>query len=154
MYGRRGPIVHSELDTGSRKLISNPEAMVQDFKRLKVWNKAHQLTLHVYSISQSLPKDELFGLTSQMRRSAASIPSNIAEGCGKNGGAEFGRFLQIAAGSANELEYQLILARDLHYIPDKDYQLLTADLFEVRRMLSGLYRKLRATPPANGKLAQ
>jgi four helix bundle protein len=118
---------------------------VQDFKRLKVWTKAHQLTLSIYTISQSFPKEELFGLTSQMRRSAASIPTNIAEGCGKNGGPEFGRFIQIASGSANELEYQLILARDLCYLSETDFQHLTDNLCEIRRMLTGLNRRLRST---------
>jgi len=123
---------------------------VQDFKKLDVWNKAHQLTLRIYSISQGFPNEELFGLTSQIRRSAASIPTNIAEGCGRSGGGEFGRFLQIAGGSVNELEYQLILARDPHYISEEDYQFITDGLIEIRRMLSGLYRKLRSTPPATG----
>jgi four helix bundle protein len=126
---------------------------VQDFKRLKVWSKAHQLTLCIYSISQTFPKDELFGLTSQIRRSAASIPTNIAEGCRRGGGNELGRYLHIALGSASELEYQLILARDLHYVSEKDHQLLLNDLTEIKRMLTGLFKKVRAVPVLNGKPA-
>jgi len=116
---------------------------VQNFKELNVWNKAHLLTLEIYTISKTFPKEELYGLTSQIRRSSASIPTNIAEGCGRGGSVEFGRFLQIAIGSANELEYQLILSRDLNYFSDKDYQALSDQLLEVKRMLLGLYRKVR-----------
>jgi hypothetical protein len=78
---------------------------VKGFRDLKVWEKAHQLTLQVYKATASFPKEEMFGLTSQIRRAAASIPANIAEGCGRSGDAELGRFLQIAMGSASELEY-------------------------------------------------
>lgn len=116
---------------------------MQNFKELNVWNKAHLLTLEIYTISKTFPKEELYGLTSQIRRSSASIPTNIAEGCGRGGSVEFGRFLQIAIGSANELEYQLILSRDLNYFSDKDYQALSDQLLEVKRMLLGLYRKVR-----------
>jgi len=116
---------------------------VQNFKELNVWNKAHLLTLEIYTISKTFPKEELYGLTSQIRRSSASIPTNIAEGCGRGGSVDFGRFLQIAIGSANELEYQLILSRDLNYFSDKDYQALSDQLLEVKRMLLGLYRKVR-----------
>jgi four helix bundle protein len=84
---------------------------VQSFKNLKVWEKAHVLTLDVYKSSKSFPRDEIYGLTSQMRRSAASIGANIAEGSCRKGDCEFGRFLQIAMGSASELEYHLISAR-------------------------------------------
>jgi four helix bundle protein len=86
---------------------------MQNFKELKVWQKAHRLTLDVYKVTTRFPKDEMFGLTSQMRRSSASIPTNIAEGCGRDSRAELARFLSIAMGSASELEYQLILAKDL-----------------------------------------
>ena len=86
---------------------------MQSFRKLKVWEKAHAVTLDIYHASRSFPKDELYGLTSQMRRASASIGANIAEGpCGK-GDCEFGRFLQIAMGSSSELEYHLLLARDL-----------------------------------------
>jgi four helix bundle protein len=85
---------------------------MRDFRELKVWHKAHQLTLAVYSATKTFPRDELYGLTSQIRRAAVSIGANIAEGAGKNSPAEFGRFLQIALGSASELEYHLLLSGD------------------------------------------
>jgi four helix bundle protein len=83
---------------------------MQDFKKLKVWEKGHQLTLAVYKLTARFPKEELYGLTSQMRRAAASVVSNIAEGCGRGGRADFGSFLQMATGSASELECQLLLS--------------------------------------------
>ncbi|MGA2984386.1 MAG: four helix bundle protein [Terriglobia bacterium] len=95
---------------------------MQDFKKLKVWEKGHQLTLTVYKLTARFPKEELYGLTSQMRRAAASIVCNIAEGCGRTGGADFARFLQMATGSASELEYQLLLARDLNFLKAMEYQ--------------------------------
>jgi four helix bundle protein len=87
---------------------------MKDFRQLKVWEKAHQLALEVYNATKGFPKEELYGLTSQIRRSSMSIPTNIAEGCGRNTDADFARFLQMAMGSASETEYQLILARDFH----------------------------------------
>lgn len=83
---------------------------MKNFKELLIWQRSHQLVLEIYIITKSFPKDELFGLTSQMRRSSASIPTNIAEGCGRNSDAEMNRFLIIAQGSAAELEYQIILS--------------------------------------------
>ncbi len=86
-----------------------------DFRNLEVWRKAHGLTLAVYQATTSFPKEELYGLTSQIRRAAASIPANLCEGCGRNGNAEFARYCSIALGSANELEYHLLLAHDLNF---------------------------------------
>lgn len=117
---------------------------MKDFHKLKVWEKAHNLTLKVYRISQDFPKEEMYGLTSQMRRSSASIPTNIAEGCGRNSKAETIQFFNVAIGSASELEYQLLLAHDLHYIEDKLYLELSVELVEVRRMLYALVQKLKA----------
>jgi four helix bundle protein len=90
---------------------------MKDFRNLKVWERAHELTLELYRMTGRFPREELFGLTSQIRRCCASIGANIAEGCGKRGNAEFQRFLQIASGSASELDYHLLLAHDLksHY---------------------------------------
>jgi four helix bundle protein len=85
---------------------------MKDFRDLKVWEKGHHMTLTSYRLTAGFPKHELFGLTSQIRRCSSSIPANIAEGCGRMGNTEFHRFLQIARGSANELEYHLVLARD------------------------------------------
>ncbi len=121
---------------------------MQDFRKLKVWQRSHQLTLAVYKTTAGFPRSELFGLTSQMRRSCSSIPTNIAEGCGRQGDHEFARFLQIALGSASELEHQLILARDLGYLQAHDYEVLSAELVEVGRMLNVLIQRVR---PPDGK---
>ena len=117
---------------------------MKDFHELKVWQKAHQLTLAVYQITAPFPREELYGLTSQLRRSAASIPANLAEGCGRNGDAEFARFCSIALGSASELEYHLLLARDLKLIQPRDYEELAARVTELKRMLTALFQKLNA----------
>jgi four helix bundle protein len=119
------------------------EDVMQDFKKLKVWEKGHQITLAIYKLTARFPKEELYGLTSQMRRAAASIVSNIAEGCGRAGRADFGRFLQMATGSASELEYQLLLAHDLNYLKAEEYQNLEKGVVEVKRMLSALMQRLR-----------
>jgi four helix bundle protein len=117
---------------------------VKDYRELTVWERAHQLTLAVYKTTAMFPKDELYGLTSQIRRACASIPANIAEGCGRSGDAEFARFLQIAMGSASELDYHLLLARDLNFVNSGDYEQLAKELTEVRRMLNSFIQKLRA----------
>jgi four helix bundle protein len=117
--------------------------VMQDFKKLKVWEKGHQITLAIYKLTARFPKEELYGLTSQMRRAAASIVSNIAEGRGRAGRADFGRFLQMATGSASELEYQLLLAHDLNYLKAEEYQNLEKGVVEVKRMLSALMQRLR-----------
>jgi four helix bundle protein len=118
---------------------------MKDFRTLHVWKKAHELTLHVYKTTNMFPKEELFGLTSQMRRSSSSIPTNIAEGCGRGSDADFQRFLQIAFGSLSELDYQLILAGDLGYVGPQGQAELAADLLEIPRMLGTLIRKVRAS---------
>ena len=89
---------------------------MRDFRTLKVWQDSHQLTLDIYKATKNFPKEELFALTSQMRRASSSIPTNIAEGCGRGTSKDFARFLQIAVGSAYELDYHLILAHDLSYL--------------------------------------
>lgn len=104
----------------------------------------HELTLAIYQATSTFPRDEMYGLTSQLRRSCASIPANLAEGCGRNGPAEFARFCSIAMGSASELEYHLLLARDLKLIKLKDYEELTKRAIELKRMLAGLQQKLKA----------
>src|SRR5580692_474898 len=95
---------------------------MEDFKKLKVWSKAHLLTLAVYEITRKFPREEVFGLTSQIRRASASIGANIAEGCGRRSDPEMKRFVQIARGSANELEYHLLLARDLQLLPVEEFK--------------------------------
>jgi len=117
---------------------------VQSFRNLKVWEKAQVLTLDVYESSKGLPRAELYGLTGQMRRSSASIGANIAEGCCRKGDCELGRFLQIAMGSASELEYHVLLARDLGLLKSLDYQRLSEEVIEIKRMLASLIHKLRA----------
>jgi four helix bundle protein len=102
------------------------------------------MTLDVYRSTKAFPKEELYGLTSQMRRAASSIGANIAEGCCKNGDRDFARFLQIAVGSAGELEYDALLAHDLGLLNATDYQRLSQEAVEVKRMLSSLLKRLRA----------
>ena len=122
--------------------------VLQDSKGLKVWQKGHKLALAAYGVSRGFPRSETYGLTSQLRRSAASVPANIAEGCGRNSGAELARFLEIALGSASELEYHLLLAHDLTYIDDYDYASTNAQVTEVKKMLSSLIARLRSTNPS------
>jgi four helix bundle protein len=117
---------------------------MQNFRELKVWQKSHQLTLGVYRATRSFPKEEQFALTSQMRRASSSIPANIAEGCCRNGDAEFARFLYIAMGSASELECHLLLARDLGFLSEATARGLEDGVGEVKRMLSSLIRRLKA----------
>ena len=117
---------------------------MKDFRKLKVWEKAHQLVLAVYHTTASFPRDETYGLTAQIRRSASSIPSNIAEGCGRDGDAELARFCLIARGSASELEYQILLAHDLKLIPSGRYEELSQEITEIKRMLTVFVQKLTA----------
>ena len=111
---------------------------MKDFRDLKVWGKAHGITLETYRVTKSFPREELYGLTSQIRRCSASVAANIAQGCGRRGNGEFHRFLQIASGSASELDYQLLLARDLNLLEDGAYRSILRKLSELRRMLTAL----------------
>jgi four helix bundle protein len=117
---------------------------MKDFRDIKTWQKSHELTLAVYKATQTFPKDELYGLTSQLRRASSSIPANIAEGCGRGGDAELRQFLQVAMGSASELEYHLLLAHDLRYLEMPKYQGLEEQVTEVKRMLASFIQKLKA----------
>ena len=117
---------------------------MKNFRDLQVWEKAHQLTLFAYQATAGFPKEELYGLTSQIRRCAVSIAANIAEGCGKRGNGEFHRFLNIATGSASELEYEFLLARDLGFLNAEQYRGLDASVTEMKRMLASLVRKVEA----------
>lgn len=117
---------------------------MRDFRDLKVWHKAHELALDAYRTTRSFPKDELYGLTSQIRRCAASISANIAEGCGRDSEPELARFLVMAMGSASELEYHLLLAKDLGILPDAAYSTTQPQVIEVKRMLASLIKKLKA----------
>lgn len=116
---------------------------MQNYKDLKVWEKAHYFTLNIYEITKAFPKEEIYGLTSQMRRSASSIPANIAEGCGKNSRKDFANFLNIALGSSNETEYFLLLAKDLNYINQDSFIELNKQINEIKAMLIALISKVR-----------
>ena len=114
---------------------------MRGFRRLNVWEKAHELTLEVYRVTVRFPKEELYALTSQLKRAASSVAANIAEGCGRGSDADFARFLLIAMGSASELEYHLLLARDLKFLSEEDYRSLNERATEVKRMLASLIQK-------------
>ena len=115
---------------------------MRNFMNLEIWKKSHQLTLKIYKITKYFPKEEIFGLTIQMRRSSSSIPTNIAEGCGRNSNPQLANFLQIASGSCSELQYQIILSKDLSYITEEVFNELHTDVIEVRRMIFGYWGKL------------
>jgi four helix bundle protein len=122
------------LATGERRL--------RNFRELTVWEKTHELVLEVYRVSKVFPSDERYGLTVQLRRAVVSVASNIAEGCGRGSDKDFSRFLGIAAGSASEAEYQLLLARDLGYLLDDDYRHLNSKINEVKRILNSFIQSL------------
>lgn len=115
---------------------------MRNFRELQIWQKSHQFTLKTYRFTKNYPKEELFGLTSQMRRSSSSIPTNIAEGCGRNTNPDFKRFLVIASGSSAELEYQLILSKDLDYISELTFNELEKELIEIRKMVYSFIKKI------------
>ena len=121
---------------------------MQDFRKLKVWNNAHEFALGIYRATSTFPSDEKYGLTSQIRRASVSIPTNIAEGCGRVGNNELHRFLQIAMGSASEVEYLLLLIRDLQLLPQEEVDSLDSDLLEIKRMLNSLIQKVRPSQRA------
>jgi four helix bundle protein len=114
-----------------------------DFAKLEVWKRAHRLALGVYKITEHFPASENWGLTSQLRRSALSIPSNVAEGCGRNGDTEMRRFLKIALGSASELHSQLLLARDLGYLSPLPAEEMMKEITGIRGMLYSLCSRLK-----------
>ena len=116
---------------------------MEDFKKLKVWSKAHELTLWIYQKTRSFPKDEMYGLTSQIRRASASIGANIAEGCGRRSDPEMRRFIQIARGSASELEYHLLLANDLRFLAPDEFAAMQLKIMEIQRMLAALAQRLQ-----------
>src|SRR5579864_6525450 len=116
---------------------------MRNYKDLVVWEKAHKLTLAVYKETNAFPKEERFGLTSQVRRASSSIPANLAEGCGRRSDGEMGRCIQIAMGSGAELSYHLLLCRDLGTLGTAEFSRLSADLAEVMRMLSALSGRVR-----------
>ncbi len=122
---------------------------MQDFRKLKVWEKAHALTLAIYDATRRFPANEKFGMTSQLRRSCASIPANLAEGSARGGDRDFARFVNVAGSSTSETEYHLLLARDLNYLDEHSYNQLNVQLSEVRRMLTAFERTLRGSGLSN-----
>lgn len=117
---------------------------MKNYKTLLVWQKSHLLVMKVYEVSHHFPNEEIHVITNQMRRAALSIPSNIAEGAGRNSDAEFSRFLTFSLGSANELSYQIYLSFQLKYIDKNTFESLDNDLTEVSKMVTSLYLKLRS----------
>ena len=117
---------------------------MRNFRELKVWVKGHRMTLAIYKATAKFPRDELYGLTSQIRRSCVSVPANIAEGCGRGSDADLARFLQIAAGSASELEYHILLANELGLIENRECEGLARDVTEIKRVLTSVIQKLKA----------
>ena len=115
---------------------------MQDYKKLKVWEKGHALAMLTYKLTKKFPKEELYGLTSQMRRAASSIPANIAEGCGRGSQAELRRFLTIASGSASELDYHAYLSKDLALLSDESYSEIHSHITELRKMLNAFIQTL------------
>lgn len=117
---------------------------MKNYKDLKVWEKSHQLSVAIYKTTMTFPKEEVYSLTSQIRRSCVSIAANIAEGCGRGSEADFARFLQISLGSANELEYYLLLCRDIGLLEAEDYDKLNNNAREVGKMLTSLILKVKS----------
>lgn len=128
----------------SRKLTADSKIIfMKDFRSLNVWEKGHKITVSIYKLTQSFPKEEMYGLTSQIRRASTSIPTNIAEGCGRGSDADFARFLQMSFGSANETEYLLLLCFELGYISEENYIELNISIQEIKKMLSKLIITIR-----------
>ena len=117
---------------------------MRDFRGLQVWEKSHNLTLSVYNFTSQFPRQEIYGLTGQIRRACASIPTNIAEGCGRESFADFARFLQIAMGSASETEYLILLAHDLRYLNTDQYTELIDTIIRIKKMLIDLQKNIRS----------
>lgn len=117
---------------------------MKDFKQLLVWEKAHILTKDIYKITVGFPREEIFGLSSQLKRAVVSIPTNIAEGCGRGSDADFKRFIQISFASASEVEYLIFLSYELKFINLENYNRLNEQVNEVKKMLAGLINKLKS----------
>ena len=116
---------------------------MRDFKKYDVWKLSHVYTLKVYEITKTFPKEEVYGIISQIRRASSSIPTNISEGCGRDSDAEFNRFLTIALGSASEVEYLIILSKDLNYLEEGSFIKLNEDINTIKRKIYTLKQKLK-----------
>jgi four helix bundle protein len=134
-------VIHRDESTAFEAI----EMALRDFRELRVWERAHLLTVDIYRSTEQFPKSEQFGLTSQIRRAAVSVPTNIAEGCGRGSRTELARFCQIAMGSASELEYLLLLAHEVRYLEPDDYDRVFSKTIEVKKMLSTFITRLRAS---------
>ena len=117
---------------------------MRNYRDLKVWSKSYGLSLELYRLSRSFPKEELYGITSQLRRAAVSIGANLAEGCGRRTNAEMARFVRISMGSASELDHHLLLCKDLGFLQDEDYKRTSRGLVEIRKMLAALLDSIEA----------
>lgn len=126
---------------------------MRNHEDLEVWQKAHSFTIKLYRATETFPRSEMFGLTSQVRRAAGSIGANLAEGCGRWSDAELARYVQIAMGSAGELQNHLRLARDLEFLSQSEYNLLLKNLTSVRQMLTALLQSVRGTRPTRDRVA-
>ena len=115
---------------------------MRDFKKYDIWKLSHVFTLKIYELSNSYPNNEIYGIVSQIRRASSSIPTNISEGCGRTSDAEFNRFLTIALGSASEVEYLLILSKDLNFINEKSFIELNEEINIIKRKIYTLKQKL------------
>jgi four helix bundle protein len=118
---------------------------MQDYRKLKVWQKSHEFVLKIYKATSSFPREEIYSLVNQIRRAAVSIPSNISEGCGRSGNKELKHFMSIAMGSANEVKYQLLLSKDLGYISTESYSCLDGEITEIRKMLASYIKRIEET---------
>ena len=124
---------------------------MQNYRDLDVWARGHMITLKLYPITSRFPKEERFGMISQIRRCSASIGANIAEGCGRNSEGDLQRFLEIAAGSASELDYHLLLARDLGFLSESDYEHIAPVLALLGRKLTSLINRVSESRPTKNQ---
>ena len=115
---------------------------MRDFKKYDIWKLSHSFTLKIYDVTKSYPKEEIYGMISQIRRASSSIPTNISEGCGRDSDAEFNRYLTIAVGSASEVEYLIILSKDLNYIDEDSFTELNQEINTIKRKIYTLKQKL------------
>jgi four helix bundle protein len=116
---------------------------MRDFKKYDIWKLSHVFTLKIYELTKSYPTDEIYGIISQIRRASSSIPTNISEGCGRDSDSEFNRFLTIALGSASEVEYLIILSKDLNYIDENSFIILNEEINAIKRKIYSLKQKLK-----------
>ena len=115
---------------------------MRDFKKYDIWVLSHQFTLKIYELTKSFPNNEIYGVVSQIRRASSSVPTNISEGCGRESDSEFNRFLTIALGSASEVEYLLILSKDLDYVDNESFEKLVEEINTIKRKIYSLKQKL------------